>query len=203
MQSDSSFVVTSGFYVIQIVTFPFQNYNIFKILRTSFSILQFHLFYFLIKVQMIYSVPISAVQQSDPVIHIYNRYIDTQMDRQTDRQTDRQIDRYLLFLILSSIMFYPKRLDIVSCAIQEDLVAYPFYVIVCTYQPQTPSPSPSLSPPLWQHVGLDISLFIPPSCTVGLLQSAYWVPPPNLYVEIISQQNGFRRWSLWEVIRFR
>ena len=33
---------------------------------------------------------------------------------------------YILFLILSSIMFYPKRLDIVPCAIQQDFIAYPF-----------------------------------------------------------------------------
>ena len=44
-----------------------------------------------------------SVQQSDPVIH-----------------TD------ILFLMLSSIMVYPKRLDIVPCAIQQDLTAYLF-----------------------------------------------------------------------------
>ena len=33
---------------------------------------------------------------------------------------------YIPFLILSSLMFYPKRLDIVPCAIQQDLIAYPF-----------------------------------------------------------------------------
>ena len=48
------------------------------------------------KVQLIYNVvPISAVQQSDPVIHIY-----------------------ILFLILSSVTVYPKRLTIVPCAVQ-------------------------------------------------------------------------------------
>ena len=42
--------------------------------------------------QLIYSVvSVSAVQLSDPVIHIYI---------------------YLLFLVLSSIMFYPKRLKL-------------------------------------------------------------------------------------------
>ena len=33
---------------------------------------------------------------------------------------------HILFLILSSIMFYPKRLDLVPCAVQQDLIAYPF-----------------------------------------------------------------------------
>ena len=32
----------------------------------------------------------------------------------------------LKFLILSSIRFYPKRLDRVPCAVQQDLIAYPF-----------------------------------------------------------------------------
>ena len=55
---------------------------------------------------MIYSVvSISAVQHSDPVIYIYT---------------------YVLFLILSSIVVYPKRSDIVSPAVLQDLIAYPF-----------------------------------------------------------------------------
>ena len=32
---------------------------------------------------------------------------------------------HIPFLILSSIMVYPKRLGIVPCAIQQDLIAYP------------------------------------------------------------------------------
>ena len=32
----------------------------------------------------------------------------------------------ILFPILSPIMVYPKRLDIVPCAVQQDLIAYPF-----------------------------------------------------------------------------
>ena len=32
---------------------------------------------------------------------------------------------YILFLILSSIMFHHKWLDIIPCAIQQDLIAYP------------------------------------------------------------------------------
>ena len=47
---------------------------------------------------------IPAVQQSDSVMHIYIR---------------------IPFLTLSSITVYPKRLDIVPCAvIQQDLSAY-------------------------------------------------------------------------------
>ena len=54
-----------------------------------------HIF-FLIEVELIYNVvPISAVQQSDSVLHIY-----------------------ILFLIFFSIMVYLRRLDIVPCAIQ-------------------------------------------------------------------------------------
>ena len=33
---------------------------------------------------------------------------------------------HMPFLILSSIMIYPKRLDIFPCAVQKDLIAYPF-----------------------------------------------------------------------------
>ena len=62
--------------------------------------------YFFIRVELIYSVvSISAVQHSDPVIYIYT---------------------YVLFLILSSIVVYPKRSDIVSPAVLQDLIAYPF-----------------------------------------------------------------------------
>ena len=55
------------------------------------------IFKFFISIQLICSVmPISAIQQSDPVINIYTFF----------------------FLTLSPIMFYPKRLDIVPQAIQ-------------------------------------------------------------------------------------
>ena len=48
---------------------------------------------------LIYTVvSISAVQHSDPVIHLY-------------------IYIHILFLIFSSIMVYAKRLDIVPCAV--------------------------------------------------------------------------------------
>ena len=57
------------------------------------------------RIQLFYTVvSISVVQHSDPVTHIH-AYI---------------------FLILSFIMFYPKRLDIIPCAVQKDLIAYPF-----------------------------------------------------------------------------
>jgi len=46
---------------------------------------------------------ISAVQQSDPIIHVHTFF----------------------FLTLSSIMFHHKGLDIVPCAIQQDLITYP------------------------------------------------------------------------------
>ena len=48
---------------------------------------------------------ISAVQQSNPVLH-----------------THKHIHIYTLFLILSSVMFYHKWLDIVPCAIQQELI---------------------------------------------------------------------------------
>ena len=66
-----------------------------------------HLFIFLFlffKLQLIYSgVSISAVQHSDPVTPIST----------------------FLVLILSSIMFYHKRLVIAPSAVQQDLIAYP------------------------------------------------------------------------------
>ena len=53
---------------------------------------------------MIYNIlSTSTVQQSDPVTHIH--LILT------------------LFLIISSVMFYLKRLDVVPCAIWQDLIA--------------------------------------------------------------------------------
>ena len=51
-----------------------------------------------------YVVSISALQQSDSVIHIYP----------------------FPFLLFSSILVYPKRLDRVPCAGQQDLTADPF-----------------------------------------------------------------------------
>ena len=56
-----------------------------------------------------------------------------------------------LFLILSSIMVYPKRLAIVPCAIQQDVTAYPFQMWqFASTKPQTLRPSHSLRHPPWQ-----------------------------------------------------
>ena len=55
---------------------------------------------------MLYNVvSISAVQQSDSVIHTYT-----------------------FFFIFFSIMAYPRILSIVPCAAQYDFVVYPFYI---------------------------------------------------------------------------
>ena len=56
--------------------------------------------------QLIYSVVlISALQQSSSIAHTY-----------------------MLFFILLSIMVYHRRLNIVPCSVQWDLVIYPFYL---------------------------------------------------------------------------
>jgi len=55
---------------------------------------------------------------------------------------------YIPFLILSSIMVYPKRLDIVPCTVQYNLIAYPFQMWKFAYANTkllvylTPSPIP-------------------------------------------------------------
>ena len=78
---------------------------------------------------------------------------------------------YILFLILSPIMFYPKRLVTVPCAVQSALAAYPLNVRVCIYLPSPNSlsiPFPSLpwqpqdcSPYPWSVSVLQIGLFVP------------------------------------------
>ena len=87
------------------------------------SIFYFMILIFSIIIDLQCSV-ISTVQQSDPVIYIF------------------------FFLTLSSIMFYPKKLDIVPCAIQQDLIAYPLqrqkFASCKPKLPVPPSPSPSL-----------------------------------------------------------
>ena len=71
------------------------------------------------RVQLIYSiVSISAVWCSDPVIHVDTIHI--------------------LFLLLSSIMVFPRRLDIVSWAVPHSSSI--LNVIVCIYQPHSPCP---------------------------------------------------------------
>ena len=67
-------------------------------------LLCFNFNFIFIKLYLTYSVvSFSAAKHSDPVIHIYT-----------------------LFLILSSITFYPKILDIVPCAVEWELIVYPF-----------------------------------------------------------------------------
>ena len=69
-----------------------------------------------------------CLQQSDSVIHTETFF----------------------FLILFSIMVYPRRLDNSSlCYTVGPCCLSILNVIVCIYQPQTPSPSHSLPPP-WQ-----------------------------------------------------
>ena len=41
---------------------------------------------------------------------------------------------HIFFLILSSIMFYYKGLDIIPCAIEKDLIAYPLLPLSCYYK---------------------------------------------------------------------
>ena len=88
------------------------NYHVYS-LEEGVIILTLPLFFFLSYLSFLFKNLIivdlqcsvnSAVQQSDPFIHIYT----------------------CLFLILSSIMFHHKLLDIVPCAIHQDLIACPF-----------------------------------------------------------------------------
>ena len=44
-----------------------------------------------------------------------------------------QSHMHILFLTLSSIMFHHKWLDMVSCATQQDLIAYPLQYNICIY----------------------------------------------------------------------
>ena len=62
---------------------------------------------------------------------------------------------HILFLTLSSIMFHHKRLDLMACAIQQDLIAYPLQMLqfasanpILPGRP-TPSPSPLATPSLF------------------------------------------------------
>ena len=56
-------------------------------------------------IYLIYNVPISAVQLSDCVIHMYT-----------------------FFFIFVSIMVYRRILNVVPCAVQSGLAVYPFCV---------------------------------------------------------------------------
>ena len=71
-----------------------------KICKVSFA------FSFLIEVSLIYNIVlISAVQQSDSVIHIH-----------------------IFFFTFLSILVYPRTLNMVPYAIQQDLIVYPSYL---------------------------------------------------------------------------
>ena len=75
---------------------------------------------------------ISAVQQSDSVtctntyIHIHI-YVHVYIYIHTYIYACVYTYIYILFFILLSIMVYPRKLVVVPCTAQEDLVIYPFY----------------------------------------------------------------------------
>ena len=68
---------------------------------------------------------------------------------------------YIPFLILSSIMVYPKRLDIVLCAVTVGPHCLSMLsIVVCIYYPQTPHTSHSLSPRPWQPQVCSLCLWV-------------------------------------------
>ena len=71
-----------------------------------------------------YNMSISAAQQSDPAVYIYI-YTHTHIYTHPEftimilyTHTHTYIHIHILFFVLSSIMVYPKKLDIVLYAIQ-------------------------------------------------------------------------------------
>ena len=105
-------------------------------------------FFFLVKVQLIYSVVlISAVQQSASVIHIY------------------------ILFIFFSIMVYHQLLNIAPCATQQNLVIHPFYIYqFASSNSHSISPSPLSPLPVGNHRSVlhniyffmsSISIYIP------------------------------------------
>ena len=68
----------------------------------------------------------------------------------------------MLFLLLSSNTVYPKRLDTVPWAVQQDLIAYPFGMSsFASMNPKllvhpTPSPSPFATPSLFSVCGFKV-----------------------------------------------
>ena len=67
---------------------------------------------------------------------------------------------YILFLILSSVMFYPKsEYSSLYCTVGPHYLSI-LNVIVCIYQPQTPSPPHSLPPPPWQPQVYSLYLWV-------------------------------------------
>ena len=106
-------------------------------------------------------MPISAVQQSDEVIHIHTFF------------------SYILFhYVLSQEIGYSSLCYTVGPCCLSIL-----NVIVCIYQPQTPSPSLSLPPPPWQ----------PQVCSLCLWVCFFFVDggPPTLDL-----------WYSWYLIKF-
>ena len=87
----------------------------------------YFIFYYFI---VIFILPISTVYSKVTESYIYT-YIYT----------------HILFLTLSSIVFHRKWLDTVSCAIQQDLIAYPLRMQSITPTSQSITLSP---PPPWQ-----------------------------------------------------
>ena len=83
-------------------------------------------FLILLKYLIYNVVPISAVYQSDSVIYIYiYMYIYIYVYIYIHTHTHKYIYMCIFFFVLSSVMVYPMWLDIVPCAIQQDLIAYP------------------------------------------------------------------------------
>ena len=81
-------------------------------------------------------------------VYTYVHYIYT--CTYTHIHTHTYIYIHIFFLTLSSILFYPKRLDRVPCAVGPHCLSI-LNVTVCIYSPQTPRPSHSLSLPLSNH----------------------------------------------------
>ena len=94
------------------------------------------LFFFLIEVQFIYNVLISAVQQNDSVVQDIYIYV--------------YIFTYTTLLYIFSIMAYHRIQNMVSCAKQQDFVVYPSYIYQFTSANSKILVLPSLtSPPPW------------------------------------------------------
>ena len=109
----------------QIIIYLFKNFKAFRVLFYSiFFLLQIKKYkislfsqFFKSEVQLIYNVVlVSSVQQNDSVIHIY---------------VASQLARF--FFRFFSIIGYYKILSIVSCAIQQVLYVYLFYIQQCVY----------------------------------------------------------------------
>ena len=97
-----------------------------KLLDATF----FFLFFLVIKVWLIYNVvPIFAVQQIEPVIHIYIH----------------SFSHIILHYVLSQETGHNP-----LCCTARPHCLFILNGVVCIYQPQTPGPSHFSSPPPWQ-----------------------------------------------------